>query len=221
MTTTPITALYPRQEPVVLLRPRLVQDSARRAASPALADDADLVMAMARGDAGALATLYDRHAPHMLALALKMVRTSPAAEDVVHEVFLEAWERAASYDPGRGKVIAWLLIRVRSRCLDFLRAGDQSRASVMGDEFWTERAHPVAGDDSLAPDRATVCRALADLPAAQREALWLGYFEGLSCTEIAARIDVPVGTVKTRVARALARLREALSDAEDARGAQP
>lgn len=206
--------LHSRQESVALLRPRFVQESGVRTPIPAAGDDVDLVLAMAGGNAGALATLYDRHAPHMLALALKIVRTRTAAEDIVHEVFLEAWERAASYDPERGAVVPWLLIRVRSRGLDFLRAGDQSRASVMGDDFWADRVHPIASDDSLAPDRAIVRRALGDLPPAQREALWLGYFEGLSCTEIAARTEVPVGTVKTRVARALARLREALADAE-------
>ena len=211
---TRFEAVRSRQEAVALLPPPLVRHSAGFAASPAAGDDVDLVRAMARGDARALATLYDRHAPHMLALALKIVRAPPTAEDIVHEVFLEAWEKAASYDPERGMVVPWLLIRVRSRCLDFLRAGDQARASVMGEDFWTERAHPVASDDSLAPDRATVRRALGDLPAVQREALWLGYFEGLSCSEIAARIEVPVGTVKTRVARALARLREVLADAE-------
>jgi RNA polymerase sigma-70 factor (ECF subfamily) len=209
--TMQFEAVHSRQEAVVLLPPRLVQKAARRAATPTVTD-AELVMAMARGDAGALATLYDRHAPHMLALALKIVRAPAPAEDLVHEVFLEAWERAASYDPARGPVVPWLLLRVRSRCLDFLRAGDQSRSSVMGDEFWVERAHPIEGDESVGPDCATMRRALGELPAVQREALLLGYFEGLSCTEIAARIDVPVGTVKTRVARALARLREVLGD---------
>src|SRR5258708_32618401 len=102
-------------------------------------DDADLVSAMARGDARALAELYDRHAPHMLAMALKIVRTPAAAEDLVHEVFLAAWEKAAGYDPSRGMVLPWLLVRVRSRCIDFLRAGDQSRVSALAEAFC---AHP-------------------------------------------------------------------------------
>jgi RNA polymerase sigma-70 factor (ECF subfamily) len=169
---------------------------------------------MARGDARALAQLYDRHSPHMLGLALKIVRMRVAAEDVVHEVFLEAWEKAASYDPSRGMVLPWLLVRVRSRSLDFLRAADQSRATAVEDGFWTQLAHPSECDASLAPDRAVVRRALGGLPAPQREALFLGYFEGLSCTEIAARVGAPVGTVKTRVATALANLRASLDVVE-------
>jgi RNA polymerase sigma-70 factor (ECF subfamily) len=166
---------------------------------------------MARGDTGALAELYDRHTPQMLALALMILRGRPAAEDVVHEVFLEAWERAATYDSTRGAVLPWLLVRVRSRSLDFLRAADQSRASVVTADFWDGLVRDPQSDDSLAPDRAAVCRALCDLAEPQREVLLLGYFEGLSCTEIAARVGAPVGTVKTRVARALAKLRDALN----------
>jgi RNA polymerase sigma-70 factor (ECF subfamily) len=165
---------------------------------------------MARGDAGALAELYDRYCPQMLSLALAILRGRPAAEDVVHEVFLEAWEKAATYDSKRGMVLPWLLVRIRSRSLDFLRAADQSRASIVPADFWNGLAHEPSGDDSLAPDRAAVCRALSDLAEPQREVLLLGYFEGLSCTEIAARVGAPVGTVKTRVARALAKLRDAL-----------
>jgi RNA polymerase sigma-70 factor (ECF subfamily) len=207
-------ASRPGQEPIALLRPPFVKSSSALAPTMAGGDDADLVSAMARGDARALAELYDRHAGQMLALAQKIVRNEAAAEDLLHEVFLQAWEKAASYDPRRGAVLPWLIVRIRSRCLDFLRAASQSRTSGAGDDFWTECAHLPASDESLAPDRAAVRRALGNLPEPQREALFLGYFEGLTCTEIAARVGAPVGTVKTRVAAALARLRDALEDRE-------
>src|SRR5437870_4220530 len=91
--------------------------------------DAELVSAMARGDTDALGMLYDRHAGHMLSLAKRIVATSAAAEDIVQDVFLEAWKKAKSYDAERGGVRSWLLLRTRSRCIDFRRASSQSRAS--------------------------------------------------------------------------------------------
>ncbi len=205
---SPCEVAVPGQRSNPLLGPVSVERAAPSRSNPAYRDDGEIVSDMARGDASALADLYDRHAPHMLALARKIV-PGAAAEDIVHEAFLEAWEKAASYDPNRGTVRPWLLVRVRSRCLDFLRAAHQSRVSVAGDAFWATLPHP--GDDGgLAPDCAAVRRALAGLPEPQREALFLGYFEGLSCTEIATRVGVPVGTVKTRVATALAKLRAVL-----------
>lgn len=175
-------------------------------------DDTDLVSAMARGDSSALGALYDRHAPHMLALAKRIVATPSAAEDIVQEVFLEAWKKARSYDPSRGRVRSWLLLRTRSRSIDFRRAANQSRACAVSDEFWADHAGTQVSDVSFAPDQAAVRSALSALPKDQREALLLGYFEGLSSSEIALRVGSPVGTVKTRVAAALSRLRAALSD---------
>jgi RNA polymerase sigma-70 factor (ECF subfamily) len=175
-------------------------------------DDTDLVFAMARGDASGLEGLYDRYASHMLALAKRIVVTPSAAEDIVQEVFLEAWNKAKSYDPSRGGVRSWLLLRTRSRSIDFRRAANQSRASSATEEFWADHAGAPASDVSFAPDQAAVRRALSALPSEQREALLLGYFEGLSSSEIAVRMGSPVGTVKTRVAAALSKLRAALSD---------
>ncbi len=175
-------------------------------------DDADLVLAMGRGDSSALATLYDRHASSMLALAKRIVVTSSAAEDIVQEVFLEAWKKARSYDPSRGGVKSWLLLRTRSRSIDFRRTASQSRAATVSDDFWAEHAGAPISDISFAPDQIRVRRAMSALPKDQREALLLGYFEGLSSSEIALRVGAPVGTVKTRVAAALSKLRAALSD---------
>jgi RNA polymerase sigma-70 factor (ECF subfamily) len=175
-------------------------------------DDVELVAAMARGEADALGALYDRHAPHMLALAKRIVATPAAAEDIVQDVFLEAWKKARSYDPGRGGVKSWLLLRTRSRCIDHRRAANQSRASLVSDEFWAEHAAAPASDVSFVPDHGAIRRALSALPQDQREALWLGYFEGLSSSEIASRLGCPVGTIKTRVAAALSKLRSALAD---------
>jgi RNA polymerase sigma-70 factor (ECF subfamily) len=177
-----------------------------------VSSDADLVAAMARGDAEALGALYDRHAGPMLALAKRIVVTESAAEDIVQDVFLEAWKKAKSYDPARGGVKAWLLMRTRSRSIDFRRSSSQSRAATMTDDFWAEHASAPASEVALFPDQSAVRRALSGLPKDQREALVLGYFEGLSSSEIALRVGCPIGTVKTRVAAALSKLRAVLSD---------
>jgi RNA polymerase sigma-70 factor (ECF subfamily) len=148
----------------------------------------------------------------MLSLAKRIVATTSAAEDIVQDVFLEAWKKAKSYDPDRGGVKAWLLLRTRSRSVDFRRSSSQARAATMSDDFWSEHAGAPVSDVAFAADQTAVRRALSGLPKDQREALLLGYFEGLSSSEIAVRVGCPIGTVKTRVAAALSKLRAILSD---------
>jgi RNA polymerase sigma-70 factor (ECF subfamily) len=177
--------------------------------------DADLrlLQAMADGDRGALARLYDRHAPALLALGSRMLGSAEEAEDLVQDILLEAWRRAGDYDPARGSVRTWLAVRTRSRALDRLRAAGRQRIATPPEGNEEERPEPAAEpaeDPSLAPDRRRVRHALAALPASQRVVLEMGYYEGLTSAEIAARVNIPIGTVKSRVAAALSRLREAL-----------
>lgn len=175
-------------------------------------DDVALVHAMARGDAEALALLYDRYSGSMLALAQRIVGRGAEAEDVIHDVFLEAWRHSADYDATRGSVKSWLLLRTRSRSLDVQKSARVSKqVSALDDSWLAELADPgAAGADS--PDRLRIRKVLLALPPEQREVLLLGYFEGLSSSEIALRVGVPLGTVKSRVAAALSALRGALSD---------
>jgi RNA polymerase sigma-70 factor (ECF subfamily) len=174
--------------------------------------DEALVRAIANGDTHALAALYDRHAPLMLGLARRIVGGKPEAEDIVHDVFIEAWRRAADYDEHRGSVKAWLLLRTRSRALDFRKSAGVARTVPAGDGAWLSALADPRGDDSEAPDRAHLRRVVALLNVEQREVLLLGYFEGLSSSEIATRLGIPIGTVKSRVAAALTALRLALAD---------
>jgi RNA polymerase sigma-70 factor (ECF subfamily) len=178
----------------------------------AAGSDEALVRAIANGDTRALAALYDRHAPLMLGLARRIVGGKPEAEDIVHDVFVEAWRRAADYDRDRGSVKAWLLLRTRSRAIDFRKSAAVSRTVPTGDSAWLGSVIDPHADDSEAPDRARVRRVLARLNIEQREVLVLGYFEGLSSTEIASKVGIPIGTVKSRVAAALSALRQALVD---------
>ena len=191
--------------------PRPVPTSARSAvAASDPARDAELVQEMARGKTDALAELYDLHAPVMLALAHRILGSKNDAEDLVHDVFLEAWRRAADYDADRGTVRAWLVLRTRSRAIDSKKSAKVSRTVTVGDTGWLERLLGGADDVSGSADRDLVRRTLRELPEDQRMVLLLGYFEGLSSSEIAARLATPIGTVKSRVAKGLSRLREAL-----------
>lgn len=166
-------------------------------------EEAALVVAMAAGDRGALAALYERHASLLLGIALKIVGERREAEDLLHDVFLEAWRSAKDFDPGRGRVRTWLAIRMRSRALDLQKSARVSRnAGDAGLEIVPDDSAPQT------PDHGRVRAALGDLGEDQRRVLELAYFEGLSCSEISERIQIPIGTVKSRLAAALGKLRE-------------
>jgi len=160
---------------------------------------------MARGDPRGLAALYSRYASVMLATARRIVGDLRSAEDVVHDVFLEAWRQATTYDPQRGSVRTWLLVRLRSRALDRCRAAVLRRTV-------SELPEASDGDDaSELPDRQVLRAVLASLPAEQRAVLEHAYFAGLSASEIADTLKIPVGTVKSRLGAGLKKLRAALS----------
>ncbi len=167
--------------------------------------DAELVAKMAAGDRQAMSQLYQRHCSILLGLAVRIVRDRREAEDLLHDVFLEAWRAAKTFDPKRGRVRTWLAIRMRSRALDLQKSARVSRNA--GDS-----GLDTLVDDSVthSPDHSRVKAALADLGTDQRRVLELAYFEGLSCSEISERISIPIGTVKSRLAAGLDRLRTEL-----------
>ncbi|HEX9305013.1 MAG TPA: sigma-70 family RNA polymerase sigma factor [Thermoanaerobaculia bacterium] len=182
-------------------------------AEPADTDRSDrvLVAAMEARDADALARLYDRHAARLLGVAHRILGETGEAEEVVQEVFLYAWRASSSFDPLRGSVLAWLIIATRSRAIDRLRTR-RPMASGAADGR-DPLAHAPARDDveagSAAREWETICRAaIGDLPADQRRALELAYFDGLTHQEIAGRTATPLGTVKTRIRLGLMKLRE-------------
>jgi len=177
--------------------------------------DASLVAAIAGGDKPALAELYDRYAPSLLGFGLRIMGERRESEDLLHDVFIEVWQKASDYDTARGSVRAWLFLRMRSRALDRRKSASFSRvdsldSSLAGDGERANPANPIGDDPLCAPDRARVRLALDTLREEQRLVLHLGYFEGLSSSEIASQLQIPVGTVKSRVAAALDRLRFAL-----------
>jgi RNA polymerase sigma-70 factor (ECF subfamily) len=177
-------------------------------------DEVELMGAIAAGDRAALAALYDLHAPIVMSLAKRMLRDPAAAEDLAHDVFVEVWQHAAEFDRARGSVRAWIVVRTRSRALD--RLGRAARDARTVDRV----AIDVEGDAATpgvhtAVDGERVRGLLGALPDELRAVLDLAYFEGLSASESAARLAVPIGTVKSRLARALDHLRRALAGPEE------
>jgi RNA polymerase sigma-70 factor, ECF subfamily len=177
--------------------------------------DRRCVERMRDGDAGGLEELYDRYGDLLYALVLRIVGRAAEAEDVLQEAWLQVWKSAARYDTGRGSVPAWLVTLARSRAIDRLRAsGSRARA-----ETAAGADPPLPEDDASAGAqrrqiRDRVTSALAGLPAQSRQVLELAYFEGLSQSEIATRLGVPLGTVKSWTRQGLLRLREQVPEEE-------
>jgi RNA polymerase sigma-70 factor (ECF subfamily) len=172
--------------------------------------DRELVVAMSRGDRFALGQLYDRYAGLLLAIGARMLRNVGEAEEVLQEVFVEAFRSAHAYDAARGTVRAWLTTRMRSRTLDRIKSAGRSRAVGLDDVPETRvSTAPVAPTG----DEERLRAAMESLPGEQRVVIELAYFDGLSSTEIAERVGVPVGTVKSRTAAAMGKLRSALGAA--------
>jgi RNA polymerase sigma-70 factor, ECF subfamily len=177
------------------------------------ADQASLAR-VARGDQLAFAELYDRHARLVFSLALRILQERADAEDVVQEVFAQVWAQAGRYDASRGAVAAWMLMLTRSRAIDRLRARRTRPETAAESETVENVADVSATQDSellSAEQVGRLQRALKDLPEAQRTALELAYYEGLTHAEVAQRLAEPLGTVKTRIRQAVIRLREALN----------
>ena len=171
-----------------------------------------LIRSAAGGDQSALAGLYDGTSRPVFGLVLRIVGDRPTAEEVLLDVYTQAWRQAANYDEERGAPLAWLMTIARSRAIDRLRSAkhDQYKESL-------DSVREISDTDPN-PEQATVdserrrlvCSALAALPAEQREVVELAYYSGLSHSEIALRLDQPLGTVKTRTRLAMIKLRDML-----------
>ena len=191
----------------------IVQKPARESVDDRMADEATLAR-MAQGDRDAVGDLYDRHARPVFSLALRILRDSSEAEDVVQDVFTQAWKQAARYDTSRGAVGAWLLNMTRSRAIDRVRSRRARPDSVPDRGEARDLADTALQQDMrlLSAEQVSRLRAALDaLPPTHRLALELAYYEGLTHVEIAERLEEPLGTVKTRIRQAVIKLRESLS----------
>ncbi|MBI2188689.1 MAG: sigma-70 family RNA polymerase sigma factor [Acidobacteria bacterium] len=188
----------------------------RKDAGDTQAEDVDCLRRLASGDGDGAAQLYDRHSRALYSLIFRIIGDEGDAEDVLQDVFAQAWRQASRYDPSRGAVAAWLLMMARTRAIDRLRA---RQARPVADAVGHERLAAVPADtrdaaaDMIDAEEARrVRRALSELPLLQRLAIELAYYEGLTQREIAERLEQPLGTVKTRMRTGLLKLRDALAE---------
>ena len=177
-----------------------------------LSDEA-LVALVARADGDALAELYDRVGRIAYGVALRVLRDERLAEDAVQEAFLQVWRSAATFRAERAKASTWVLTLVHRRAVDLVRREERRRAEPLTDDSVLGAA-PEATDEAawLRFERERVRAALAQLPDVQREAIELAYYGGFSQSELAEKLGVPLGTIKSRMFTGLARLRELLDD---------
>jgi len=179
-------------------------------------DESLLLVQIAHKDQTALAKLYDRYGRPSYALAYKILGSVEEAEEVVLDVFSQIWQKAATYDPSRSRADTWLFMLTRSRSLDRLRVLQRTfRAAqaCLEDAKNPCSSLPEPMEDAMIEERSEqVTAALEKLPAEQRIAIELAYYQGLTCVAIGAKIGIPTGTVKTRIRLGISKLRQALNE---------
>lgn len=175
-------------------------------------EDRSLLRRMADGDQAALAALYDRYGAPAFGIAVKICNNRALAEDVVQEAFLSVWQRAGRFDPDRGTAAAYLFAAVHNKAVDVVRHEEsmRRRGGDAGDFPAETDAGTVVEAAWLGVRRQEVRAAVARLSPAQREALELAYFEGLTYSEVAGKLGIPLGTAKTRLRDGMIRLRALL-----------
>lgn len=175
--------------------------------------DRELLAQIAAGNTMAYAAFYDRHAPRIYGLILKLLRGASDAEDVLQDTFWQVWSKAAQYDPARGEPAAWVAMMARSRALDHLRAC--GRSPTADTTTFEPAVMETTGEDL---DRATLHQravlALESLPADQVAAIRLAFFDGYTHEQIAVRLGEPLGTVKTRIRLGMRKLRDLVARPE-------
>ena len=183
--------------------------------------DAELLRRMSRDDREAFAQLYDRFSRPLFATALRILGNSAEAEDIVQDVFLALWEKAADFDASRGSAFAWAVTLTRNRSIDRVRARKRRQeilTTATEEEAGTQPAGagPDSADKLVAKEQAGAIRnAVASLPPEQQRAVELAFFSGLTQQEIAEQLREPLGTVKARIRRGLLRLRDILGGSHD------
>lgn len=213
------------------------EPSGNRAEGHGGPDDRDLASRVARGDETAYMTIYDRYGDMLFGTALRFSRDRDTAADIVQETMLAVWRRSSQYDASHGSLGAWMLGIARNRAIDRLRSEarrpkavrpatrDGSGAEITDIMTWASGRLAAGEADEPAVEvdrrwvRALLSTTLAEMRAEEREVLVLAYDHGLSQSEIASQLELPIGTVKSRTRRGLAALRDRLADVPDLRPA--
>jgi RNA polymerase sigma-70 factor (ECF subfamily) len=196
-----------RTSPDIAFGPRVEEQAPDRLAG--------LLVAAAGGDHLAFSELYDATSSRVYGMTMRVLRDAHQAEEVVQEVFLETWQTASRFDPGRGSVVALLMTTAHRRAVDRVRSSEAARRRDQADADLRLET-PFDSTSSAAEGRVDAWRvrsALTALSTLQREAVVLAYFGGHTHTEISRLLDIPVGTAKTRIRDGLLKLREAFAGA--------
>lgn len=164
-------------------------------------------MAVRSGDQAAMAQLYDRYSSVVYAVALRVLGDTGAAEDILQEIFMQVWRKPESFEAGRGNLAPWLAVITRNRAVDALRKR-RPQTEISDNMMSIEPDMASETDRGRAVDK--VRAVLKEMPAAQRSALEMAYFEGYSHSEISAKTGEPLGTIKTRIRAGLMILRKAV-----------
>ena len=178
-------------------------------------DDSALIERIRRGDRSGFMVFYDRFSPLLFSVASRVLGDRKEAEDVLQEVMLAIWNKSGDYDPALGTLSSWAVVLTRNRALDRLRARTRrlrliEEVSLMADDP-QESTSPSAGEVVHGRERAEMLRtAMKELPSEQRMAIELAFFTGMTQSDIAVRLQQPLGTVKARIRRGMLRLREQL-----------
>jgi RNA polymerase sigma-70 factor (ECF subfamily) len=178
--------------------------------------DPTLLARVVKGDQQAFSQLYNHSSTLLFTLAVRILGNHEEAAELLQDVYLEVWRKVSRYDVGRGTPIAWLVTLTKSRAIDRLRArASRDHRATNSLEAGTAAQVADPGPSALETQadqelRIAVATAVAGLPQAQQQAIELAYYEGLSHTEIAARLNQPLGTVKTRIKLGMSKLRESL-----------
>lgn len=173
-------------------------------------DLAALLHSSSLGDQAAFAALYDATSARLYGLVVRVVRDPAQAEEITQEAFLEIWRSSARFDPQRGSALSWLMTIGHRKAVDRVRSAE---ASSRRDTSYHDQTQPVAHDETsesveIKLDGQRVRSAMETLTEAQREAIGLAYFGGYTHTEVAAMLNLPLGTAKTRIRDGLIRLRD-------------
>ena len=184
----------------------------RRCELTAKRTDSALMTRIADGDVAAFDELYRRHHRRVLMQARKLCASRELAEEVAQEAFLSLWRGAHAYRAGSGSVGAWLSSMVRNRAIDAWRRAAVRPVSVEMSDDGAGQLQAVGGAEPAAPERVLALSLIGELPAPQKEAVFLAYFGDMTHSEIAAHTDAPLGTIKGRIRLGLERLRPGLEE---------
>ncbi|WP_353809587.1 ECF RNA polymerase sigma factor SigK [Agromyces sp. SYSU T00194] len=179
--------------------------------APATTPDA-LLVRVGTGDQEAFGLLYDRMAPRVLGLVRRLLVDPAQSEEVAQEVFLEVWQQAPRFDPVRGSAVSWMLTLAHRRAVDRIRSAQSAhdRDVAAGHRDLAAPVPDPSESVEVRIEHERVVRAMGGLSGPQRESIELAYYGGLTQREIAERLEVPLGTVKTRIRDGMGRLRDAL-----------